>query len=506
MVIAEITTEGKIIPLEELKKPNRIGQDTFATGKISVETIHDTCDILCNFKKVMTGYQIKNYRAVATSGIREAMNQEYIIEQIRLRTGLIVEVISNSEERLLSYKAIRDYIPDSKRIRNEGTMIVDVGSGDVEISIYSEGNLQFTEYLKVGSLRLREILVDLEKMTLNFPAVVEEYVESKTKLIKPFIQDKKIKNFIGLSGELRNIYKICSPDKNSIEEKFIPKEIFQKFYSQIRTMTTEQIMREIYLDYKQAKLLLPSTIVFHIFLEMTCAKGIYVPMVSLRHGILADIVDQWFDTSRKHDFLNDIITSVWYIGKKFGIDKIHANHVEKLALSIFDQTIEQHSLGERERLYLQIAAILHDVGKFETVTGHSLHSYNIIRSQNIMGFSERELNLIASITRYHGTEDPKMFHENYRIMTFEDKILVSKLVAILKLADALDASHKQKIKEVKISQSENKRIREIYFTIQTWEDVLLERWSFGKKATFFEEVMGNKLHLRIKGEENEKFI
>src|SRR5665647_1340596 len=163
-------------------------------------------------------------------------------------------------------------------------------------------------------------------------------------------------------------------------------------------------IRDSHIHRNEAELLIPSAIIFQRFLQATAAEGIHAPKVSLRHGLLAEMVDERFDTTRKFDFLNDIISSVRYLGRKFHIDEKHATQVESLSLSIYDQTTRIHKLGARERLYLQIAAILHDAGKYININQHDVHSGNIIRFQEIMGFSNQELNLVANIARYHSEE------------------------------------------------------------------------------------------------------
>ena len=495
LTIAQIDREGKITPLEELRKITHIGRDTFSFGKIDVETIHDTCNSLRNFTKLMEDYHVEHYRAVATSGIREALNCAYMLEQIRLRTGLEVEVINNSEERLITYKAIRDYLPEAPRIRNEGALIVDIGSGGVEITVYYHGHLQFTEYIKVGSLRLREILADLERMTLDFPGIIEEFIESRIQLIRRRIVKLHLKNFIGLGGEMTTIIRLCLGEEEAMHKKFIEKGVLSAFYDRIRTMTTEQIEKEFNFNYQRAEILLPSVLIFYTFLNLTRAHGIYTPLVSLRHGIFSDMVDQWFDTERKKDFEEDMLNSVRYIANQYGMDEQHTNNIEQMALTIFDQTVHLHSMVRRERLYLQVAAILHDVGKFVSLDEHERHSYNVIIAQNIIGFADEEYDIIANIARYHSDPNPEVFHENYMALSAPHRIIVSKLAAILKLAESLDVSHKQKIKHLNIAEQG----KNLVFSVAIKDDILLEKWSFEGKTRFFEEVIGVKPVLVTRG-------
>lgn len=495
MMIAQVTSEGEIIPLEDLYMPTYIGRDTFSFGRIQLESIHDTCETLKGFLKVMKDYKVNSYRAVSTSGIREAENREYVLDQIKTRTGLEVEVINNAQERFLMSKAIRNYMSSEMKFLDKGTLIVDIRSGGVEISVYDKGDLKLTEYLKIGSLRLKEILASLERRSLDFPGLMQEFIDSRIDFMKQILPKFNIKGFVGLGGELKTIIELSSKKKDNKLKSKIKKEELKNLYDRVYRLTTPQIIEEFKISSHQAEILVPSIILFNSFLEMTNANTIHAPMVSLRHGLLVDMVDDRFNTKGKKESYNDIIASVWHIGKKYSIDEVHSKFIEEISMSIFDQMRDIHVLGETEKLYLRVAAILHDIGKYVNHNKHDAHSYNIIRFQDIMALSDSELNIVANIARYHSDEIPDLSHDNYYVLDAREKIIVSKLVVILRIAEALDISHKQKIKKVEISR----RSRQLYFDVWSDEDIMLEEWSFASNSDFFEEVMGYKPVIRRRG-------
>ncbi|MFW6305791.1 MAG: HD domain-containing protein [Bacillota bacterium] len=500
MIIADVFSDGRIQPLEQIKKNTSIGHDSFTMGRIGVDTIKKICLNLSNCQKLLEEYQVDEYIAVATSGMREAENRDYILSQIKSRTNLDIKIINNAEERYLTYKAIKYYIPSfSKRMKDEGLLIVDIGSGGVEISVYNDGMLKFTDYLKAGSLRLSKILADLESISLDFPRIMEEFIETKFHLLKSLLEKNEIKRFIGLGGELRTLLDLFKEenyndsDIMSNDYDFIKKDYLRNLYSTVKHMTTEQIRENYGLDFQVAKTLLPSVIIFNYFLKITQTSKIIVPLVSIRHGLIADMLEKSFNVIHSTNYKKDIISSVKQIGNKYQILNDHSDQVEWLALTIFEQTKNIHKLGQKEELYLQVASILHDVGKFIDSNHHALHSYNILSTQDIMGFSDRDLNIMANIVKYHEEEDPQSFHENYRSISFEDRIVIAKLVAILKLANSLDISSKQKIKDINIIK--NKKF--LRFNVVTRGNFLLEKWLFMKRAHFFEEVFGYKPELII---------
>ena len=485
MTIAEITDQDKYHILEDLTKPTNIGRDTFTTGRISVQTIQETCSDLKGFSMLMKDYRIKSYRAISTSGLREAENSEYIVEQIRMSTGIHVNIINNAEENLLAFKALGKQYVKAEPLSSGSYLMVNVASGGMEVSLYNKGTLEFTEHIKLGSLRLSEILSDLETMTLDFPKVMEEFIDSKIYLLKFKIQKLGVETFVGLGGELETISRLCKgkSDKNGI---LINGNSLYKLYSKMLTMSTDQIINNYGISKKEAEILLPSVILFQCFLNLTRAEGIYAPMTTLRHGLLYEIAEEiYFKPEIKEDF-SETLDYARYVAEKYCVDQNHSAFVEKTALSIFDQTMRLHKLDNRERLYLRVAAILHDAGKFVRFSDPDIQTFHIIKKQNITGFSDRELLLTANAARYHGQDLPSREDKYYGALNEKEKILVSKLAAILKLGDSLDLSHRQKITTMDICQSSDK----LYFKIVSSLDTLLEEWDFSRKASFFQEVMG----------------
>lgn len=488
MCIAEITPDGNINILEDVMKSTNIGRDTFSTKRITPETIRTTCADLKNFLQLMKDYKVKHFNAVATSGIREAENKQYILEQIRLRTGIKVISINTAEERYYITKALR-YSSFSKTLNSKPTLVVNITTDAVESSYFEDSSLRFTDHVQIGSLRLKELISTLKETTVDSLILMQQYIDSKCYWLKNNFEDKKIKHLVALGGELNTIIHIIEARIGSpIKNNFIEKVDFLSLYDELIRNTSEETQYKYKLSKKTVDLLIPTVLTFYFFLINTQAEGIYTPNISLRYGIISDISDSLYDLSRKENSKNDIVTSTYYLSKKYKLDKKHSLYVEKLALSIFDQTTRLHKLGERERLYLRVASILHDIGGFISITNHCLQTYNIIKTLDIIGFSDKEINIIANIARYHSNEIPLESHENFYILNHKDKLLVSILASILKLAEALDISHLQKIQELKLTNSNNM----LFFNLVANEDITLEELNFKNNSDFFEEVFGIK--------------
>lgn len=367
--------------------------------------------------------------------------------------------------------------------------MISITTGSVEASIFENNKLKFTEHIQAGSLRLKETFIGLENKILDFSNLMTEYIESKLYWIRSNTKHLKIENLIIIGGEIHTIVNLINlRGNNSKMKNVILKKDFKSLYNEIKGMTEEQIIFKYKISTQKIKLLLPTVLLFNCFLEMANTDVIYNPDITLRLGVLQDLSDNIYNLPRRIMLTDDILSSTDHIAKKYGIDKTHSDYVGKIALSIFDQTSRIHKMGEPERLYLQVSSKLHDVGQFIDTVNPEIQSYNIIINQDIMGFSYRELNIIASIAKYHWDIIPKETDYNYSILNSKDKMITSMLSAILKLSEALDTSHLQKITDIKLTRSSDT----LFFNIASKKDISLEEWAFNGKANFFQEVFGLK--------------
>lgn len=154
-----------------------------------------------------------------------------------------------------------------------------------------------------------------------------------------------------------------------------------------------------------------------------------------------------------------------------------------------------HGLGKRERLLLQISTILHDCGKYISMANLGECSYSIIMSTEIIGLSHTEREIVANVVKYNHLEfDYYDMMGRFTTLDRQSYLKIAKLTAILRVANGLDRSHKQKFKNVKTALKDDQLI----VTVDTNEDITLERGLFGARAGFFEEVFSVRPVIRQK--------
>lgn len=497
MKIAEVSGNSGIKLLENLRHPISIGEDTFSIGKVSFEILTETCEIIKGFKKLMADYKIEQYRAIATVAVREASNRDYIVDQIKLKTGISIETVENSIERYYSLDAVKTNLKNFDAMRNEGCIIADVGYGSIQISILSGGKLEESLNVRMGTLRIKEMLSVLEGKTLNFPQVMEEFITGKIDTINFSQYQDSFKNIVLIGGDVKIIGSLINQIYlNNKGKEYILKDDFDKIYNEFLYKPDSYIKTKFNLPHVSAEILMPTLMIFRKFLEITKSDRFYIPMIAPLDGLLIDMVRVNSGIGEAPEFEKDIISQAHFIAQKYQYDRLHAEDVEKKSLALFDGTRKLHGLGKRERLLLQAAAILHDTGKFISLNSHYMHSYNIIMASEILGISLKEKEIIANIAKYHSTLIPEESHPDFSRLDNKSKLTIAKLTAIIRMADSLDRSHKQKISDIKVSFDKDRLV----VKADTTKDTLLEQWTFEDKAEFFKTVFGVAPEIKSKRE------
>lgn len=485
MKIVEFSGKNKSRVLEHLRQRISLGYDTYNKGKISNERMEELCRTLKEFAAIMKTYQVDDYKAYGTSAIRETENTSIVLDQIELRTGIKIEFISNSEQRFLDYKAIAFSGETFNNIIKEGTAIVDIGGGSIQISLFDKDMLIATQNIKLGVLRMQSWINCINVTGSQYECLIDEMAMAQLGTFKKlYLKDYVIKNLIVVDDYLsvylaRKIREIGSSAIVSLVE-------YEKFLESLRTSSIPEIARKLNVSEEYATLTFISSLLVKNVMGLMNAQNIWAPGVSLCDGIAYEYAEKHRLLSCDHDFEKDIIACARNISKRYMGSKKRGETLENIALTIFDSIKKLHGLGNRERLYLRLAALLHDCGKYISMVDIGETSYHIIMATEIIGLSHAEREIVANVVRFNHT--PFIYYRDMRAqntkLSKEAYLIVAKLTAILRVANGLDRSHKEKLKEIRAKLKED----ELILTVDSQVDISLEKGLFEKRASFFQEV------------------
>lgn len=489
--IYEISSKKTFKQIDGVSRIIELGKDTYSKGGLQFESIASVCDILNGFKDKMKEYQVTEYRAYATSAVREAENTEIVLDAIKRNTGLEVKVLSNSEQRYINFAGMVAKYDNFHQVVSKNTAFVDIGAGSVQVSLFDKNNLVITENIPIGAVRIRDYLSLIGTRAGRFDKLLADYVETDIANFRNiYLNDKEIKNIIAV-GEVANVVKRLIPNLG-VSEK-IDRQQFEDLYKIIVSKSPDELAEEFDIPYERATLMLPSIIIYQSFLNNCKAEEVYVPRVDFCDGIVANYMAEGNRVLFEHDFEADIIASAYNICKRYRCTRNHVDKVSDFALKIFDSLKKVHRMGKRERLQLQLAAILHECGNFINLHDGARNSYYIVANTEIIGLSHKERMEVANVIKYNILYYPSKLSIINEIEDC-DYILIAKLIAILRLANCLDKSHKDRIEDISISMKDNQMV----ITAKTFEDISLEVGLFEERSDFFEEVYGIKPVLRTK--------
>lgn len=486
MKIYELSGKNTMREIDNVSRRLDLGSETYATGKISADKMDELCRTLKEFAQIMNSYMVDGYKAYATSAIRETNNSTIVLDQIAQRTGLEIEILSNSEQRFLDYKSIASRGDSFRNIIEDKTAIVDIGGGSIQLSLFDNDTLVSTQNLRLGVLRIQEIVNHLNAAPSRLERLVDELIESQLSAYKKmYLKDREIRNIIIVDDYISPWAVKHMGHRNA--ECMLHEEDFEELMSLLRTRNQAAIARKLDVVEEKVPLVFISAILTRRIAELMGASGIWAPGVTLCDGIAYEYGEKLKMFQGEHDFERDIIACSKNISKRYMGSRKRAETLETITTTIFDSMKKVHGMGKREKIYLRLAAILHDCGKYISLVDTGETAYDIIMATEIIGLSQRERMIVANIVRYNYT--PFIYYEqseDNRAMGKDTYMTVAKLTGILSLATGMDHCHKQKMKGLKAAMRDN----QLVLSVDTSEDITVETGFFNSRAEFFYEVFG----------------
>jgi exopolyphosphatase/guanosine-5'-triphosphate,3'-diphosphate pyrophosphatase len=488
------TAEGSGEPclriLDESSRPVALGRDVFSSGAVSRESFLECLSVLQTCREQLGAWGIDegSICIIATSAIRAARNRDTFTDRIRRETGLEVAVVEGIEENRLMYLALRFALKnDVPHFWRANSMILDVGGGSSEIMLLRRGKM-----VSSHSLRLGTILMD-QKRQQGSAAFIERYLKENVRNTQDFLNDEMDLSVIStLAAAGSDVRQAAAHIGKKLNEycRIIGKDDFMCFVKSVEHFSIEECVRRYNIPYADAEGFVPGLLIYRTFLERTAAKELIVPNISVREGYLIDLVSG-VDNELRNDFYSQITASAVNLGRKYRFDEEHSRHVARLCLALFDALEKEHGMTRHERMMLETAAILHDIGMFIRGSGHHRHGQYIVANSEIFGLKKEELDIIGNVIRYHRDSPPSPADIEYLALQREERILVLKMASLLRVADALDRGHSQRINNISVEKKTETLV------IRTGEslDLSLEEIGMRDKADLFEEVFGYKVIL-----------
>jgi exopolyphosphatase/guanosine-5'-triphosphate,3'-diphosphate pyrophosphatase len=494
LVVADIAPDRPIRIIEEASRGVLLGRDTFSAGVIRPRTADATFAALEGFRQIINGYTVQQIRAVATSAVREARNGELFLDRVRGRSGIAFETINEAEEGRLVYLAVREALKGHPAFTGAATLLAEVGGGSTSLTLLRRGNPARSGVYALGAIRLRQQL-DIRRHRHDLQAaLLKRAIATVVEEIRLEIPLRRVSQLVAIGGDVRMAAAHILEDEDGDGVREIPRNAFLAFCDEVEHLDDEGLVARFRLPPAEAETLLPALLTYRTLLLETAARHVVVCDASLRAGLLLDLLDPGGQAGSE-DFERQVLASADAVGERFRFDRAHGSHVAALSTRLFDELHDEHGLSRHERLLLQTAALLHDIGIYVSLRGHHKHSQYLLAASQIFGLSNEDIAIVSNIARYHRRAPPQDSHLPFIALDRRDRVIVTKLSAILRVANALDAEHLQKVRDLRLVRGDGGWTLEL----EGSGDITMEQMAAAARTDMFVEVFGRRLAIRPAG-------
>ncbi len=491
IVVEVVSGGGTFRVLDDEKAAVRLGEALGEGRGLSPAACERAMENLIRMKKIVEGYGVHYVEAVATSAVRRASNGEEFIRAVEERTGIRVVVIPGEEEaRLVSLSVLHNFEMEGIRYG-----MIDIGGGSLEIITALGNTIEEYYSLELGAVTLTEKFLHRDPVAETELQKLSKHIRNSLKKIIEG-EDAKARCLIASGGTITSIAAMIMATRGETYDSVHGYEILRSDIVHLLSMLARKSIKERKdipgLNPDRADIIVAGVVVIEELMKFFGANILRVNERGIREGLI-------LDSLRKHGLIAEGIrprswrAAALDFGRSCLVDEEHARQVARLSLEIFAALATAFSLKDRDRRLLEAAALLHDSGYFISYSSHHKHSYHLIRHADLFGFTPREREIIANVARYHRKSLPKKKHEGFARLSELDRVLVSRLGGILRLADGLDRRRNCLVKHLRCELTESL----FRIVLSGEEDLSVEIFSGKTKGTLLENAFDCMLVLSM---------
>lgn len=488
LLIADVSRQGHLEVVERVKEMVRLGRRSFTTGMLSQEAMELAGRVLTHFRRLVEMHRVDRVRVVATSAVREARNRRQFIARIRRETGLGLEVISGREEARLIYRAAQHALG----LEGGPHLLVDLGGGSLELVLVKDRRPLWMKSAKLGAARMTE------RFLLDDPPSSTQCKRLENHLADQIGQQLRaarragVVRAIGTSGTINTLVAMVRAARGE--------ELGTLHGSIASAAEIARLGRKLLLTDAAGRLELPgidgkrldqvaaAAILADFVLRSSGAGQFAACLWALREGMLLELAKA---TNRSAPEIRRCTVNA--LANRFANHNSHGRHVAKLALMLFDATSIALQLPESARELLKYAALLHDIGHAIDHDRHNRHSYYLVKNADLLGFEPVEIEMMALSLRAHRKQSAQLDSIEWQALSASKRRVARAMAAILRVADALDRSHRGVVKTVAISYSPGRAQIEIG---SGRENADLELWTCQKRVDLLAKLLDRRVTLQ----------
>lgn len=482
LLIVEAHSEFNDASGDFLEQTIPLGRDIFRSGRIRRTTIERCVKILNGYRETLRELGATDdtpIRAVATNILSEAKNSDTFLNRIQIGCGLHIETIDEGEMTRLIYLKTRRRLRDTPSMKKRTTLVIHVGPGNTRALLFKNGRISdYTNY-RLGVYRTGEPLADNQDSGISATKMIREHIRSQINQIHHDYIDAGIEELVLIGYEIQHLAnELAKPGKTKSSYRALA-----DISSEIASISEEMRVKNYFLDYSTAQSIVTALEINLAIAETLQVETLRLPGSDYERGLLLDLPNSFSITD---GFQKEVLRSAESLARKYRVHRAHSAQVTRLSQIIYEATEDLHQLTSHDALLLKCAAITHECGNFIGTRAHQKHSHYIIIHSEIFGLAQKDITLIALIARYHRKSGPRPNHPDFCDLRSTDRMRVTKLAAILRIADALDRSHSSRIGDISIKIDKQK----LHLELHGITDASAERQAMRSKASLFQDIYG----------------
>ena len=494
LAVARAYSALDIEPLHSERYSLRLGESVFVRHRFSEDTFKKGVKAFRHFREIMDDFGVTQYRAVATSASREARNREAFARLIKKKAGIQLDVINGAEEsRLGREAAVAALGPESPP-----RCIVDLGGGSLEINLLRDQSVEQSAQLPVGTVRLMTTLNLADAISPNQAEQVRRYVRALLESRLPARPNLGDSITVALGGNAEALTNLA-PGPREHGMPTLQLSLLRERLEGILKRDIRERMKTYGVRRDRADVMGIAAITFVTLGRYLNIRSLSVPGVGVREGLIQEIAREAFSRKEPHRYnaaARQLLVGTRSFARRFEFDQRHAEHVRELSVILFDALQPVHHLPAEARVLLEAGALLHDVGHMISHRGHHKHGEYLALNGDIPGLDGRDRAVVGALVRYHNRKsDPAGHHVAYSVLNNNDRRMMRRLAAILRIAEALDHSHRQRVTSIDASFQRGA----VGLQVKANGDVAEDLRDANRSAELFEKEFHVRLYFRQSG-------
>ncbi|CAM3798340.1 exopolyphosphatase [Alkalicoccus chagannorensis] len=488
LVIYEVDEYACFSETQNLKVSARLSTYIDEEGRMSQEGIRVILDTLKQFEKVTSGYSLDSVRGAATAAVRNAVNQEEIMEAVEKHSAFPFEVLSGEDEAYYGYLAVTNSTD-----LQEG-LTIDIGGGSTEITYFQNRELKHSHSFPFGALTLKEQFVEGDTPTSAEWKNMTRFIKESYRSLG-WIDDKEVP-VIGIGGSARNVALVHQQETayplSGLHQYTMEKEDMEETIDDLMSMSLKKREKLDGLSKDRADIILPAAAAMMMLVKESGSDSFVVSNRGLRDGLF---YEQMLSTIEVTHFPNVKEESFYQLSNHYRLNTEHQKKVSILASYLADELRNQGliELDKHDAHLLRLGANVFYLGRAVHSESKSQHTFYLITNQSIDGLSHMQRLAVAFISSFKSKSQLKQFAKPFKKWVPKKELKTYELLgAVIRFCDALNVSEQHPVSHIELGQVDE---NDVHLHIYHKGDVFFEAEEAAKYKKHLERPLKRNIEL-----------